>query len=516
MWQMARRQAGRWVTAAILTSASGLAWPHATASAPVAAKAGLNGGVLGLDEAVFWDGGTLAGNVQSAALCDTAAGACPTYKLSIAHGGARLRVGIDSPVRTNTFVVELLDAAGTVLASEDNSNQFNSEAMLLQPVGGVYTVRVRPQSVKQGSYRMRAKLESMLPEDLPRAPGVVPELPNLKVVPPYEFGFIAPLNPLNGLYPPDTINPPLDIAGIHPISCTVDEMAPVALGGGAAKKCLRFTSGPINLGEGLYDMRFDMIGDFIAGTAHLAPQEALSRLVIGPMRQVIHYSDGSTQERSAGTYSFHPIHAHFHDDYVLSFRLYAVHDTASGAMERVGEGTKSGFCPADQLWGDWYSFDQGYEVPGGDEPLGNCTSPANGVMGLSVGWGDVYRWQRPGMYVEFYGQANGRYVVQSRVDERDAILESNENDNVAYAYVQVENDVVQLLERGWGESPWDPNKTVFAGNGPAQREVLAMQASTPDTGKLLSQSPSAAADGGALPLGLLGLLLMAAGLRRRH
>ena len=107
-------------------------------------------------------------------------------------------------------------------------------------------------------------------------------------------------------------------------------------------------------------------------------------------------------------------------------------------------------------------------------------------------------------------------MVQSRVDERDAILESNENDNVAYAYVQVENDVVQLLERGWGESPWDPNKTVFAGNGPAQREVLAMQASTPDTGKLLSQSPSAAADGGALPLGLLGLLLMASGLRRRH
>ena len=201
---------------------------------------------------------------------------------------------------------------------------------------------------------------------------------------------------------------------------------------------------------------------------------------------------------------------------MLSFRLYAVHDTAGGVMERVGEGTKSGFCPADQLWGDWYSFDQGYEVPGGDEPLGNCTSPANGVMGLSVGWGDVYRWQRPGMYVEFYGQPNGRYVVQSRVDERDAILESNENDNVAYAYVQVENDVVQLLERGWGESPWDPNKTLFAGNGPAQREVLAMQASTPDTGKVLAQSPTEAADGGALPLGLLSLLLVAAGLRRRH
>ncbi|MDP3857611.1 MAG: lysyl oxidase family protein [Stagnimonas sp.] len=485
---------------------------QAHSSAHAAAKAGLAGKPLGLDQAVFWDGGTLDGNVQNAALCGTA-GECPSYSLSIVHGGARLRVGIDSPVRSNTFAVEILDASGAVLASDENSNQFNSEAMLLHPDGGVYTVRVRPVSVQQGSYRMRAKLEAMLPEDLPSSATAMPLLPNLKVVPPYEFGFIAPANPLNGVYPPDTVNPPLDVAGIHPISCSADEMAPVALGGGGASKCLRFTSGPINLGAGIYDMRFDLIGDFIAGAAQLAPQEALSRIVIGPMRQVIHYSDGSTQERDAGTYSFHPVHAHFHDDYVLSFRLYAVHDYASGALERVGEGSKSGFCPADQLWGDWYSFDQGYEVPGGDEPLGNCSSPANGVMGLSVGWGDVYRWQRPGMYVEFAGQPNGRYVVQSRVDEQDHILESSEADNAAYAYVQVENDVVLLLERGWGESPWDPGKTVFAGTGPAQRAPMKLDATTPDSGEMLTASESGS--GGSLPAALL-LPLLVAGLCRRR
>jgi len=497
--------------AALLLSAGAAAQAHGTAHAE--AKAGLGGRPLALDEAVFWDGGTLDGNVRNASMCG-AMGECPTYALSIVHGGARLRVGIDTPIRSNTFAVEILDAAGTVLASAENSNQFNSEAMLLAPAGGIYTVRIRPVSVKQASYRLRAKLEAMLPEDLPVSATAKPLLPNLKVVPPYEFGFIAPANPLNGVYPPDTINPPLDIAGIHPISCTADEMAPVILGGGAAKKCLRFTSGPINLGEGIYDMRFDLLTDFIAGNAQLAPQEALSRIVIGPMRQVIHYSDGSTQERAAGTYSFHPIHAHFHDDYVLSFRLYAVHDESKGELERVGEGTKSGFCPADQLWGDWYSFDQGYEVPGGDTIGGSCSSPQNGVMGLSVGWGDVYRWQRPGMYVEFAGQPNGRYVVQSRVDERDAILESNETDNVAYAYVQVENDVVQLIERGWGESPWDPRKTVFAGLGPAQREPTKRSASTPDSGEVMTASDSADS-AGALPSALL-LPLLAAGLRRRR
>ena len=483
------------------------------AQAHADAKAGLGGKPLGLDQAVFWDGGTLDGNVQDAALCGVA-GPCPTYALSVVHGGARLRVGIDSPVRSNTFAVEILDADGAVLASEENSNQFNSEAMLLQPDGGVYTVRVRPVSVQQGSYRLRAKLEAMLPEDLPRSATVVPVLPNLKVVPPYEFGFIAPATPLNGLYPPDTANPPLDIAGIHPLSCTADEMAPVALGGGGAVKCLRFTSGPINLGDGIYDMRFDLIDDFIAGTAQLAPQEALSRIVIGPMRQAIHYSDDSVQFRAAGTYSFHPVHGHFHDDYVLSFRLYAVSDTATGAMARVGEGTKSGFCPADQLWGDWRRFNQGYETPGGDQALGNCMSPVNGVLGLSVGWGDVYRWQRPGMYVEFGGQGNGRYVVQSRVDEQDKVLESDETDNVSYAYVQIENDVVQLLERGWGEGPWDPKKTVFSGAGPAQREAMSVSVSTPDSGETLTTTEGGGS-GGGLPAALL-LPLLLAGLRRRR
>jgi len=238
------------------------------------------------------------------------------------------------------------------------------------------------------------------------------------------------------------------VLGISPLSCTVDEMAPVALGGGGAVHCLRFTSGPMNFGPGIYDMRFSMLSDLVAGTAHLNPQELLSRIIVGPMMQVVHYSDGSSEQVPAGTYSFHPIHAHFHDDYVLSFELYAVEDSTAGKLKRVGEGTKSGFCPADQLFADWTRFNQGYEVPGGDAPLGNCFSPNNGVMGLSIGWGDVYRWQRPGMYVEFKGMGNGRYVVQSLVDGNNHVMETNESDNRSYAYIDVQGDNITLLERG--------------------------------------------------------------------
>ena len=46
-------------------------------------------------------------------------------------------------------------------------------------------------------------------------------------------------------------------------------------------------------------------------------------------------------------------------------------------------------------------------VGSGDTGTGNCQNPDDGVLGLSPGWGDVYRWQRPGQYVEFGGLAPG-------------------------------------------------------------------------------------------------------------
>jgi len=419
----------------------------------------------------FWDGLTIATvKVPSDAQCGTL-GPCPTWPLTVKGGGKRLRVAIDTPQRSDTFVIQLLDPAGQLIADDATSNRFNAEAMVMNPAAGTWTVRVRPEDVTDATFRLRAKLEmTLLPEERPLPPGRVALLPNLRTVPPLEFTFIAPANPGNGLYPPDTVNPPLDVAGIHPVSCTADEAAPVEVGGAGAKKCLRFTSGPMNLGPGIYDMRFKMIEDFIAGTAVLNPDEALSRVVVGPMEQVIYYTDGSNEHVAAGTYSFHPVHGHFHDDYVLSFELFKVTDAATGALEHVGSGTKSGFCPADQLFAQWWQFYQGGAQPGGDTAAGNCFSPTDGVIGLSLGWGDVYRWQRPGMYVEFDGQGAGRYVVQSIVDHDRHVLEADDSDNTSYAYVQIDGDAIQLLERGWGEHPWDAKKTIFAGAGPAQHE----------------------------------------------
>jgi hypothetical protein len=189
----------------------------------------------------------------------------------------------------------------------------------------------------------------------------------------------------------------------------------------------------------------------------------------GPIRQVVHHSDGSTVERPAGTYIFHTTHAHFHDENILTYELFKVDGTS---LVPAGAGVKSGFCPADQLFGEWERFVQqpsGY-FGEGDSPTGNCFSPDDGFIGLTVGWGDVYRWQRPGQYVEFGDNTDGLYVVRSTVDKGNQILETDDTDNSAYALVRIAGETITPIERGWGLSPFDPARVVFRGSGPASRQ----------------------------------------------
>ena len=307
-------------------------------------------------------------------------------------------------------------------------------------------------------FRLRARLEAAPAKASSK---VVPLLPNLRTVPPVELGFVAPVTP-NGSYPPDKANPPAEVLGTPLYSCTQDESAPAEAGGAGAIDCLRLTSGPMNVGAGPFDMRFTFVDDLVDGSADPA-------LLRGPIFQAVHYSNGTTQMRPAGTYIFHTTHAHFHDENILSYDLYRVTDAKRGLLVPAGTGTKSGFCPADQLFGDWWSFDQqerGY-FGEGDNPTGNCFSPSDGLLGLTSGWGDVYRWQRPGQYVEFAGNGDGLYVVRATVDKANHILESNETDNTSYTLIRVVGRSVDTIERGRGRSPWDSHKVVYTGDGPA-------------------------------------------------
>src|SRR5256885_3462099 len=249
------------------------------------------------------------------------------------------------------------------------------------------------------------------------------------------------------------------------MECTVDEMAPISLGGGGATSCLRFTSGPMNVGDGPFLKTFKFAGDAAGGRLHEDDP-----YIRGDGRQIIVNADGKEWTRPAGTYSFHTTHAHFHDDGILTYELFKVDGTT---LTPAGKGTKSGFCPADQLMGQWRRFSQ--DVSGdfgdGDTATGNCYGAADdGLLSLTRGWGDVYRWQRPGQYVDWGDNTDGLYVVRATVDKSNTTLETDEDDNAAYAFIRVTGRRVDELERGQGMSPFDPDKIVFTGYGPASQD----------------------------------------------
>lgn len=396
-------------------------------------------GLLKTGASVFWTGGYVADHVVTTQVPTSVACQlthCFTWTVKLASSPTRFRVGLDTPSRESSFTVELLDASGATVGTATNSNRFNIEMFVLKPKAGTYTVRVVPRDAAYARFRLRAKAEGPLPT-YKRKTAL---LPNLQATPPYEFSFVAPANPLNGLYPPDTVNPPLDVLGYHPLSCAADETAE-----DHAQRCLRLTTGPRNAGAGPMDL------------AYFPAEHQLGVLDEGPVTQYVHYSDGTVKGRPAGTFLFHKTHAHYHFQDILDYSIYKV--GPGHALTKAGKGTKSGFSPADQLFADWFTFsqEQGQYVEGAS----TARSVGASTFGLSVGWGDVYRWQRPGQYVEFAGNGDGLYVVRSVVDIKNHVLESNETDNAAYAYVQITGESVRIIERGQGASPWDPRKKVF-------------------------------------------------------
>jgi hypothetical protein len=391
---------------------------------------------------VFWKGGQVgdAPHHSLPLIGDNGISTCENspcfrYRLGVeSPGAAQLRVAIDTPARNDNFYIEVTGPDGQKVSGR-NANAFNRELFIEAPPIGTYVILVRPYSASNTTFQMRAKLEDVISSPQPDAEGFL--LPDLRPTAPYEFGFIAPANPLNGLFPPDDINPPLDVAGVHPLSCAADEMAEMG-----ANRCLRFSFGLVNVGTGNFDMRW-------AGGSQTE----------GPMFQCQQRADGPPVSRPAGSFEFHRTHFHTHVKDIFYNELYTVADPATGRMFAAGSGQKLGYSPADQAIADWDKFVAA--SPGTSGSAGNCVEGAGSRLGMSVGWGDVYRWQRPGNFVEFGTNQDGLYVVRLTADPMNNILESNENNNTGYSYIRVTGDRIEVLEYGRGLSPWDPNKQVL-------------------------------------------------------
>lgn len=372
------------------------------------------------------------------------------WTVEVAALGAGLRVDWDQPYRQDSFRLTVSGPDGA-RASTESVGSLSDGVSFAEPAAGTWTITLTPQRTAGTVVRLRAAL---------LGPAPTPEgelLPNLRVMPPFEFGFVAPANPTNSVFlADDHHNPGVEAGGRRPVSCTADEVqeaadpsrnpSPTVL-----VRCLRFTAGPQNAGDGHLDLRFPILD---------RAQHDRDRLV--EMTQVVHHAERSLQrERPAGTYEYHATHGHYHYADILTYELFAVRDASVDGLDPVGAGHKSGFCPADQGYAAWDALWQPAAGTVHRQQTGDCLAlGGDGAMGLSTGWGDVYRWQRPGQFVDFSGQPDGEYVVRATVDAPGNVLESDETDNSSYAWIEVTGDDVRVIERGRGSSPWDPARVL--------------------------------------------------------
>lgn len=505
-----------------------LALGTSAASARVPA-AGTSQGNIGVGGSLFWNGGVNANSTGANAPYGLNNGAetcvdpafqkelnpdrCWAYTFNVTEWRetTSLRVAVDLNRRGDCFQVEAW-APGTydksaarptssmlqcpeVLTTKYSPQQWNQE-MRLKPDPsrpedraawtGAWTLRVIPFFVSDWGFRLRVGLQ----DEIAGTNELVP--PNLRAYPPYEFGFVAPASP-NAGSEIDKRNPP----GPPGTSCTEDEQAEaVERDKTPPQRCLRFSAAMYNAGKGPLDLL-------------LHPPDT-DRPARGAVTQRVHRDTGGSyaeeraagEKRAAGEWTFHEAHDHSHYAGFVDFELYRVSNEegpqldpkSTKRLEPSVSGHKSGWHPGDQRMADWNRIDQapafeGFfdcltrtkkEIEEGvKEPKGECITQAQG-------WGDHYRWQRPGNYVEFPtnadGNVGGDYVVRMVVDRDDRVLESRERDNSAYAWIRVSGEKVAICERGYGDSPWDPRKRIHTAR------------SWPGTSGTTADSPSGGCD----------------------
>lgn len=446
-------------------------------------------GQLVAPSSLFWDGGYVAqGRAQAHNVAYYAARTsdpastppdpcavsssvsnCFLYEFDVLSSGT-LRVAVDSSNRGDCFAFELSDPTGRSRgfrvscpllggSSEDDKfggppawHAYTIERSLEVAASdvGTWQMRVVAGDVSDWAFRARAALGTVTEPE--------PELlePNLQPWLPWEFGFAAPANPK-----PGTAMDHENVAGPGLASCTGSELEHTS-------HCLRFSSGVMNVGRGPLFVGFDDSSDLI-GTQYIFRSDATPGVYTDNLEA------GAYETQEAGESEWHEEHGHRHFSNMVLYELFSVGDANSPhsmdpqgrRLEHVTTGHKEGYCTVDHGFGRWTDFHQDEWFSAHSQFGRHCGD----ALASSTGWGDVYRWQRQGQYVPFDAVAEedgsmrpGSYLVRVTIDPDDRLRESNEDDNIGYALIEVvegsAGDRVVICERGLGDNPWHPHRQV--------------------------------------------------------
>lgn len=144
--------------------------------------------------------------------------------------------------------------------------------------------------------------------------------------------------------------------------------------------------------------------------------------------QIIHHADGTTSDRLAGDFIYHPTHNHVHfDDYAL-YNLRAIDESGEpGGI--VASGDKVSFCLA-----DFSPFDFSLENAPDTWVFTACESS---TQGISVGWADVYGSDLDDQWIDVEGVPAGEYWLETVIDPSNRLLESDETNNTYLSKVVI-------------------------------------------------------------------------------
>ena len=191
----------------------------------------------------------------------------------------------------------------------------------------------------------------------------------------------------------------------------------------ASRTYLRFSTTTWNSGLGPLEL--------VAGDKEPGQQKIYQR---------IHLDDGSYYDLLAGTFVWHEQHGHFHfEDYAL----YTLQEAdAPGASERTS--SKTTFCVID-------TDRINHKLPGAPKRsvYGTCGGE---TQGMSVGWGDTYRYYLAGQAIDVTDLADGDYQLTIEVDPKNRLLEKNDADNTSTIrlHISVSDGTVEELSDGGG------------------------------------------------------------------
>lgn len=183
---------------------------------------------------------------------------------------------------------------------------------------------------------------------------------------------------------------------------------------GSTHNVLRFSNTVWNAGEGRMELRATTVKTTAGKKTRV--------------RQRIYDDAGGYTTRLAGDMVYHATHNHFHFENFARYELWTrtAYDNwvASGRSQGQAQrrATKTTFCLMDTRI---------EKALPGTPSSAYYTQCGQSFQGISVGWGDEYRYSLPDQWIDLgtSNLANGDYVLRSVADPNDRLYESANKNN---------------------------------------------------------------------------------------